>query len=213
MNEASISMMIEGCMEAFENQNINLLQNRLFGLVRNFNQQGSGRLITQCNEKDRLGECFCMCLMYDWMFDSDIREAWAENGFYCATSYLLAHLYNKQDMYAATLNLFNILNYGEDDLKPKFQDILTKGAVLGNPIFSAKEYAGGAEYLIREFKFFAATILTPIVARYPNVISASNMPKFKAAKTYFEFAVVPVDRILAKLQFISNVIESILNDM
>ncbi len=208
-----IKSQVDDCISAFEQQDIALLQNKLFELVRNFNQPGSGQLILCYPEKDRLGECFDMCLRFDWMHDSDIREVWAENGFYCIADYLLSHLYNKQDLMAVTLDLFNILNNGEDDLRTKFEDILTKSAMVCNPVFSEENYTWGYKHLIREFKFFAATILSPIVSQYPTIISPQNRHAFEEAKTDFEFATVPVEKILAKIQFISKVIASILEDV
>ena len=82
-NQVNIKPMVDSCIEAFEKGDIASLQNELFQLVSNFNKPGSGRLITGFAEKDRLAECFTLCLQYDWMNDSDIREVWAENGFYC----------------------------------------------------------------------------------------------------------------------------------
>lgn len=212
-NSVQVKDIVDDCIYAFEQQDIPQLQTRLFELVRNFNHPGSGQLITGFPEKDRLGECFCLCLIYDWMNDADIREVWAENGFYCAADYLLSHLYNRQDIMAVALNLFNILIYGENDLRTKFEDILTKGAIIGNPVFSHENYAGGYAHLIRELKFFSATILSPLVSKYPSIISDANRSAFESAKTDFEFATVPVEKILSKIQFISKVIASILNEM
>ena len=211
-NQINIKPMVDSSINAFENGNIALLQNELFQLVSNFNKPGSGKLITGFAEKDRLAECFTLCLQYDWMNDSDIREVWAENGFYCIVDYLASHWNNKQDLIAASLNLFLLLHYGKESLKPKINDILRKAKMVGNPIFSNDDYRNDAEYLIREFQFFAATLLSPI-AKTHNIFSASVKPAFERAKTDFEFASVsPVD-IMQKMKFIASVIESILNDM
>lgn len=204
---------VDDCIGAFEQHDIALLQNKLYELVGSFNKPKSGQLITGFPEKNRLGECFCLCLMYDWMNDSEVREVWAENGFYCTADYLLSHLYSKRDLIAASLNMFNILIYGENDLRTKFEDILTKGAIEGNPVFSQNNYAGGYAHLIRELKFFVATLLSPLVSKYPLLISEDNRQAFDVAKTDFEFATVPVEKILSKIQFISRIIASILNEM
>lgn len=91
--------------------------------------------------------------------------------------------------------------------------MLAKGLMLGNSVFSQKEYAEGAPCIIREFMFFAATILSPVVAHHPTIISPELHRAFENAKTDFEFAVIPVEQIVTKLQFLSRVIESILEDM
>ena len=211
-NQINIKPMVDSSIEAFEKGDIASLQNELFQLVSNFNKPGSGRLITGFAEKDRLGECFTLCLQYDWMNDSDIREVWAENGFYCIVDYLLTHWSNKQDLVAASLDLFLLLHHGKDSLETKFNDILYKAHVLGNPVFSGEDYLHDAEYLIREFQFFAATILSP-VAKVHNIFSPGVRPAFERAKTDFEFASVSPVEIMEKMKFIASVIESILNDM
>lgn len=208
-----IKYLVDASMEYYERRDIESLQMNLFHLYQNFNQPGGGQLIINYSEKDKLGECFCMCLMFDWMHDSDIREVWAEDGFYCAVEHLTNTLYDRQELLVSALNLFNILHYGRNDLITKFNDILTKGAILGNPIFSQRNYSEGAEYLIREFMFFAATLLSPLVRVHPEIMSPRVRPAFENAKTDFEFAVVPVEQIIAKLQFIACVIGSILEDM
>ena len=120
-NQINIKPMVDSSINAFENGNIALLQNELFQLVSNFNKPGCGKLITGFAEKDRLAECFTLCLQYDWMNDSDIREVWAENGFYCIVDYLTSHWNNKQDLIAASLNLFLLLHQGKESLKPKIK--------------------------------------------------------------------------------------------
>lgn len=213
MNDSMIKRLVDEAIREFESGDISSLQNSLYNLYGNFNKFGGGKLIINFPEKDRLSECFCMCLRYDWMNDSDIREVWAEDGFYCIVTHLLNHLYEKQELIVSTLDLFLLLHYGKNDLKTKFDDVLAKGLMLGNPLFSQKEYAEGASYLIREFMFFAATILSPVVAKHPTIISTGLRQAYENAKTDFEFAVVPVEQIIAKLQFLSRVIESILEDM
>lgn len=211
-NQINIKPMVDASITAFEQGNIAKLQNELYHLVSNFNKPGCGTLITDFDEKDRLAECFTLCLQYDWMNDSDIREVWAENGFYCIVDYLATHWSNKQDLFATSLDLFLHLHYGKDSLKTKFNDILHKARMLGNPVFSAVDYQHDADYLIREFQFFAATILSPI-AKVHNIISPNVKPEFESAKTDFEFVSVSPVEIMEKMKFIASVIESILNDM
>ena len=211
-NQVNIKPMVDSSIAAFERGNIASLQNELYQLVSNFNKPGSGKLITEFEEKDRLCECFTLCLRYDWMNDSDIREVWAENGFYCIAYYLSTHWNNKQDLLAGALDLFLLLHYGKNSIRPKIANILQKAKVLGNPIFSVEDYNGGAEYLIREFMFFTATLVSPI-ARTHNIFSPDVKPAYECAKSDFEFAgVSPID-IINKMKFIASVIESILNDM
>ena len=79
-------------------------------------------------------------------------------------------------------------------------------------LFSNKEYAEGAEYLIREFSFFAATIVSPVVKVHPNIISQKLKLAYETAKTDFEFATIAPEEIIRKMTFISAIIGSILND-
>lgn len=213
MNDLMIKQLVDESITNFERGDIPSLQNSLYNLYGHFNKFGGGKLIINFPEKDRLSECFCMCLRYDWVNDSDIREVWAEDGFYCIVSHMLNHLYVKQELTVSALDLFLLLHYGQKDLETKFNDVLAKGLMLGNPVFSQKEYAEGAPFLIREFMFFTATILSPAVAKHPTIISAGLRQAYENAKTDFEFAIVPVEQIIAKLQFLSRVIESILEDM
>lgn len=209
-----IKHLVDEAIRDFERGDILSLQNSLYNLYGNFNKFGGGRLIVNYPEKDRLSECFCMCLRYDWMNDSDIREVWAEDGFYCIVKHLLDHLNEKQELIVSALDLFLLLHYGQNDLETKFNDVLAKGLMLRNPLFSQKEYAKGAPYLIREFMFFAVAILSPVVAKHPTIISVELRQAYENAKTDFEeFAVVPVGQIIDKLRFLSRIIESILEDM
>lgn len=212
MNTTStISHDVLKAISLFENGDIPALQDCLYRLYSHFNRYGGGRVIVQYPDKDKLGECFCLCLIYDWVKYSDVREVWAEDGFFCVTEHLLQNLSNPQELIVASLNLFNLLHYGANDLVPKFGDILTKASIVNNHIFSHSDIVGGPEYLIREFKFFAATLLTPFVSRHPQIISPSLKADFERSKTDFCFAVIPVEQIIAKIQFISRVIKSILN--
>ena len=213
MNNSMIKQLVDEAISDFERRDIPSLQNSLYLLYGNFNKYGGGQLIINFPEKDRLSECFCMCLRYDWMNDSDIREVWAEDGFYCIVNHMLNHLYEKQELIVSALDLFLLLHYGQNDLETKFNNVLAKGLMFGNPVFSQKEYAEGAPYIVREFMFFAATILSPVVAHHPTIISPELRRAFENAKTDFEFAVIPVEQIVTKLQFLSRVIESILKDM
>lgn len=163
---------VDKAISTFEAGNISLLQNELFQFASLLNNPGSGVLITSFSQKDRLCEVFNLCLQFDWMNDSDIREVWAENAFYCIAEYFKT-AQTKQDYIAAALDLFLTCSYGKNSLKPKIEDILYKAQMhpIHSNLFSQKEYNEGAEYLIREFAFFAATIVSPVVRVHPNIIS------------------------------------------
>lgn len=214
----TIKPKVDNIIRTYESGNIALLQQHLYELVSCFNKPGSGKLITSYPEKDKLCEVFNLCLNYDWMNDSDIREVWAENAFYCIAEYfgkIFGEEIDKQDLIAAALNLFLTCSYGNSSLYPKFNDILRKA--YNHPIhrtyFSNANYNGGAEHLIREFKFFSATILSPIVKSYPQIISPALQTEFQSSKTDFEFAQVPPMDIIRKMKLISSIIGGILDDM
>ena len=205
---------VDRAISTFETGNINQLQNDLFQFASLLNKPGSGRLITEFSQKDRLCEVFNLCLQYDWMNDSDIREVWAENAFYCISEYFkTAH--TQQDFFAAALDLFLTCCCGKNSLKTKFNDILNKARIhpVHCRLFSADEYSGGAEYLIREFAFFSATIISPLVKTHPNIISPSLKASYEKAKTDFVFANIKPDIILNKMSFISSIIGSIIEDI
>lgn len=213
MYNSTISRLVDKALDAYQENDIPNLQNLLYHLYSQFNRPGGGEYIINFPSKDKLSECFTICLIHDWINDSEIREVWAEDSFYCITEHISAHLNQADEIVISALNLFNLLHYGGNDLKTKFNDILTKGAILGNDVFSQSNYAGGADNLIREFKFFAATIISPIVARHPQILYPKLRQAFEDAKTDFCFAVIPVEQIILKMKFISRVIGSILADM
>ena len=205
---------VDRAISTYESGNIGQLQNELDQLVSLLNKPGSGRFITTFSRKDRLCEVFNLCLQYDWMNDSDIREVWAENAFYCISEYFkIAN--NQQDYFAAALDLFLTCSYGENSLKPKFNDILRKARIhpFHSSIFTQKEYEGGAAYILREFLFFSATIISPIVKSHPNILSSSVRLAYESAKTDFEFATISPEEIIKKMSFISAIIGSILDSM
>ena len=205
---------VDSIISVFEAGNIPLLQQKLYELYSKFNKPGGGRLITSFPEKDRLCEVFNLCLQYDWIYDSDIREVWSENAFYCIAEYFKV-AQTKQDYFAAALDLFITCSYGKDSLKPKFNDILSKAKMhpIHSAFFDEADYNGGADYLIREFAFFSATIISPMVKSHPNIISPKLHDDYETAKTNFEFARITPDVILRKMQLISAIIGSILDDM
>lgn len=213
-DEDTLKPYVDRTISIFESGNISLLQKELFQFASLLNKPGSGRLITNYPQKDRLCEVFVMCLMYDWMNDSDIREVWAENAFYCIATYF-NEAQTKMDHVAAALNLFLTCCYGKNDLKPKFNDILSKALIHPRHflIFTEKEYDGGANYLIREFSFFSATLISSLVRQKPSIIPPRLKSAYESAKTDFEFVSVRPEEIMKKMSFISVIIGSIISEV
>lgn len=207
-----VEHLVDEAISLYEQGNIPALQNKLYETYQHFNKRGGGRLITQYPAKDRLCEFFSFCLQFDWMHDDDIREVWVEDGFYCITAYLCNDAKTKQDLLAGCLDMFLILCYGRRNFLHKMQDILTKAEFKGESVFSEEDYANGADYVIRQFLFFSATVISPI-ERQHHIISPRIFPAFQEAKTDFEFASIPPNAILAKANFIAKIIEYILNTM
>lgn len=217
-NESSVAPKVSSCIHIYEQGDIPALQQALYELYLEFNCRGGGGKIISFERKDQLCECFTMMLQFDWMHDSDIREVWAEDGFYCIAEYLNNDVETMQDMVAAAMDLFLLLHYGEKSLFPKVDELLQKAAIrarMGGPesqIFSKDDFYGGANYLFRQFKFFAATFISKIERQHPQVVSPAVRSAYEEAKTDFELASIPMDKLLAKMKFISHIIGSILED-
>ena len=211
---SSIQAEVDRIIQTYEARNIPQLQQYLFELYSKFNSPGGGRLITSYPQKDRLCEVFLLYLQYDWINDDDIREVWAENALYCIAVYLKTAQSN-QDYFAAALNLFLTCTYGKRNLYPKLNDILRKACIhpLHSPVFSEENYQRGARHLVSEFQFFSATIMSPIVRAHPNILTSSVRAEYERAKSDFQFAGVSPDEIFKKLDLISAIIGSILNDL
>lgn len=209
-SKSPIQRDVDLAISAFESGNIQALQNCLFQLVSKLNKPRSGRLITQYPQKDRLCECFSLCLRYDWMNDSDIREVWAENGLYCIISYLVKDAKSPQDRIAGGLDLFLHVLYGYNDLKPKLQDILLKAQSIGEPIFSQTDYAKGCNYLLNQFLFMGATLVKPFASQ---ALNGDNYRRYEEIIKNPSLNSMEIRSIFLKAQFVSRIIESILNDM
>lgn len=210
INASPIKKDVDSSIAAFENDNVPYLQNCLFQLVSKLNKPGSGTLITNYPEKDRLCECFSLCLRYDWMNDPDIREVWAENGFYCIIDYLGNNVKSKEDLIAGTLDLFLHIQYSGEALKPKVSEILRKAQMRSEQVFDQSDYVNGAGYLLQQIAYFAALPLKPLatqlfkgemLSRYHDTINDSQFSPFTASDAF------------PKAQFIAKIIESILKDM
>ena len=212
---------VDTAISLFEQNNIPALQQKLFEIYSTMNKPGGGRQIVEYDRKDQLCEIFTMCLMYDWMHDSDIREVWAENGFYCIASFIQIEKGNIMDILAGALDLFHLIEIGGDSLLPKFNDILQKAAFKVNmgfggiesQIFDPKAFSQGARFVLRQFSFFAATWLSMAEEMHPGIISGKDRPAYERAKNDSECAAIPVEKIVAKMKFFATIIESILLDM
>lgn len=116
-----IKRQVQNAIHLYERQDIPALQQQLYELYSNFNQIGGGKLIINYPNKDQLAECFTMMLRFDWMNDNDIREVWAESGFYCIIEYMNKQANTPIDMAVGALNLFCIYVWRESTLNPKFK--------------------------------------------------------------------------------------------
>lgn len=215
---SSLQSLVNKCLELEAKGNISELQNNLFSLYKNFNQPGGGSLITSYKQKDNLALCFAFLLQYDWMHDSDLREVFAENGFYCIIEHIMHQSGGRQGQTEAMIILFTLLCAGRDSLRPKIQDILNKAKMVENPIFHKDDYTKGAQNIIDQISLMAvsgvrelgpagAPIMSKICERYngyelfQSTITRTDLMKYN-----------PLD-VFQKMTFIHNVIESILKDM
>lgn len=214
----SLQDLVHKCLNLEAQGNIQELQNSLFDLYKSFNRPGGGSLITNYPEKDNLALCFAFLLQYDWMHDSDLREVFAENGFYCIVDHIMHQSGGRQEQAEAMIILFTLLCTGRNSLILKIQDILNKGKIVGNKIFHQDDYRIGAKNVIdqillmavsgtRDFGPAGAPIISKICERYngfelfKNTISRTDLMKYD-----------PMD-VFRKMTFIHDVIESILNEM
>ena len=171
-------------------------------------------MVTTYPEKDRLCEYFTLCLQYDWMNDSDIREVWAEDAFYCITDYYLNDAKTKQDHFAAGLDLLLVLYSGKDGLVTKFNDVLQRAQFhpVHSLLFSPENYNGGAYHLIREFTWFAANEVRPVEAVHPEILKGKLRQEYENALNNKEFQNTSNGNTLLKMKLLSSIIGSILED-
>ena len=87
------------------------------------------------------------------------------------------------------------------------------GIGIESNIFDEDDFVNGADWLIREFSFFAATWISKTEQQHPQIISSDVRPSYETAKTDYAFAAISPDKIMAKMQFIAKIIGSILADM
>lgn len=204
---------VDNILNIYDTGNIPLLQQALYELMNLLSEPGSGCLVVSYPEKDRLSEVYSLCLQYDWMNDNEIREVWAENGFYCIVEYLRKAETNK-DFTIGSFDLFLICTYGKDSLYTKFNDVLRKARQhpYHFSIFSEDEYTGGADYLISEFLHFAALSISDLVKQQPAIMSPALMNNYLFARIDRRFDNLKDQEVKNKMFFISNIIGSILDE-
>lgn len=213
-SQSPIKKDVDIIIKTYEEGNTQLLQQKLFELCNKLNKPGSGKLVTTYPEKDRLCEFYIFCLEYDWMNDSDIREVWAENAFYCITDYYLNHAKTNQDHFAAGLNLLWVFYCGKDGLITKFDDVLHRSQIhpIHSLLFSPENYKGGASQLIREFTWFAANVVRPVESLHPEIMKGSFRQEYENALNNEEFQNTGSGNTLLKMKLLSSIIGSILED-
>jgi hypothetical protein len=202
---------VNNALKLYEEKNIPALQQQLHELYSNFNRQGGGTLIINYPQKEQLAECFTMMLRFDWMNDADIREVWAENGFYCIIEYINS-IHTNEDQIVGGLDLFLHLCYGKRGLIPQIKDILEKAQIRNEFVFDENDYNNGVEYVINQFMFLSAQIIKPLVLKHKNVLSGDIKKCFNEIlddKTYYNL--LP-EEIFMKAKFISRIIEHIIEN-
>lgn len=217
-NSLGLKALVDKCVQYESKGDIVSLQDSLFQLYQNFNKPNGGKLIINYPDKVNLSLCFAFMLRYDWMHDNDIREVWAEDGFYCIMDYIAHQSDGRQGQAEGMMILFTLLCVGRDELKPKINNILQKGKRLGNPIFHADDYRIGAQNVIDQFSLLAVSgardlgpvggkVMQNICLKFDGLDFFGNTIKRKDLMKYS-----PMD-VFAKAKFIHDVIESILAEM
>lgn len=209
-----IKRQVQSAIHLYECQNIPALQQQLYELYSNFNQIGGGKLIVNYPNKDQLAECFTMMLQFDWLNDNDIREIWAENGFYCIVEYLNKQANYPTDKAVGAFDLFLHLCVAREYLKPKVQQVLNKAVMLMNPIFKDHYINNSADYLVDQFLYLSAKMIQPLVKMHGNILQGNYKKEYDniLSNRDIEQCCNP-NSIIEKASFIANVIGSLLEDM
>lgn len=206
---------IDYLITIFELGNIPLLRKTFEYYKDDFLSYKKGSEVFGFDFKARLGKIFILYLRFYKTYDSEVRESFAKSGFCFLTACLIYDAKDLQDIAYVALDLFLLIHYGGEVLLPVINDILKRAScrdmttieVEGN-IFDIDDFNNGGDYLLREFSYFAATLASKIERKYPQIISSDVKIAFQKAKLDFEFAPIPVSKIIAKLQFIVKDIES-----
>ena len=209
-----IERQVQNAIRLYECKNIPALQQQLYELYSNFNQIGGGKLIINYPNKDQLAECFTMMLRFDWMNDNDIREVWAENGFYCIIEYLNKQASSSIDAVVGALNLFLHLCVAREHFKPKVQEVLNKAIISMNPIFKDHYINNSADYLIDQFLYLSAKMIQPLIKMHSNLLQENYKKEYDniLLNSDIEQHCTP-NAIIKKASFIASAIGSILIEM
>ena len=209
-----IKKQVENAILLYEQQNIPALQQQLYELYINFNKKGGGQLIINYPDKYQLAICFILMLEYDWEHDSDIREVWAENGFYCIIEYLNKQTKSTTDIAMGAQTLFLHLCIAREDLKPMIQKILNKAVVLGATIFKDHFINNKADYLIDQFLYLSALMSQPLIELNKNTLQPEQKKIFDDVLSNKNIEIeCTANSIIEKASFIASAIGSILEDM
>lgn len=193
---------------------IPILQNKMDEAYSWTNKPGCGKIILDFPNKDKLCEFYTLCLTYDWTGDNDIKEVFAENGFYCAVSFLNENMNNKRELMLGCLNLFLLLCEGENYIKSQIISAVLNAKLENSPVFSKEDFENGVDYIIRQFRFMCATFISPLVKNSPiNILSPHDTEIYNKAKKDFVFSSLDPVEILDKANYISKRIESLLRIM
>ena len=216
--QTEVEHLVNECIQLESSNQIPELQERLYEMYQYFNKPNGGRLIIDFPNKSNLATCFSFLLQYDWIGDSDLREVWAEDGFYCIVNHIQHQNDGMRGQCEAMIILFMLLCVGRDSLLPKVQDILDKARIRHNPIFHMDDYENGAQLVINQFAFMAASgarqlgpdgqkLMSIICKRYNGFLffvdTIQNTELMKSS---------PIS-VFNKMKFVAAIIESILEDI
>lgn len=217
--QSSVDALVNECLELELKGDIDKLQNTLYRLYTLFNKPGGGQLIINYQRKDNLALCFAFMLQYDWIHDSDIREVWAEDGFYCIIDHIKNQPNGMNGQAEAMVILFILLCVGRNSLKPKFQDIINKAKYdFVDRGFHEDDFAIGADNVIDQLSLLAVSgvremgpqgvaVMSQICQRFNGFTFFEETIKRKDLMKY------DVMDVWGKAEFISKIIGSILADM
>lgn len=214
---SQMKSLVTKCLQLETKGDVPELQNCLFQLYSMLNKPGTGKYIVQYEEKENLALCFAFMLQYDWVKDSDIREVWAEDGFYCIIEHLDHQSHGRQGQAEAMIILFTLLCVGRESLKVKIQDILNKGKLVGNMVFHNDDYNKGAQHVIDQISLLAVSGIRDLgQAAIPAMNRIVN--KYNGG-AFFESTIKRTDLmkydpmdVMQKARFVREVIGSILKD-
>lgn len=216
---SSVDDLVNECLNLELKGNVSELQNSLYRLYALFNKPGGGQLIINYHRKDNLALCFAFMLKYDWIHDSDIREVWAEDGFYCIVDYIKNQPNGMRGQAEAMIILLILLCVGRNSLKPKVQNIINKAKYdLVDRGFHEDDFAIGADNVIDQISLLAVSGVREIGPQGVAVMS-QICQRFNGF-TFFEETIRRKDLmkydvmdVWGKAEFISKIIGSILEDV